>query len=144
MEQSHSSEANSHSASQELPPMNPPLVPVLSHKNQFVPSQTIPLRSILILSFHLSTVLRNGYLPFRFSTKTSYIFLISPMRATWPYSFILRDLIYVLKRPAQSQLVQWSRYLDSCNFFFLTIRPSGLFRFRIWFLKLMNLFLDIW
>ena len=105
MEQSLSWEANSSSASQEIPPIlwNPkvhycmhkslPPVPFLS---QIVPVHALhptSWRSILILSSHLWLGLPSGLLPSGFPTKTLYTPLHSPIHATCTAHLILHDLI---------------------------------------------------
>jgi len=108
MEQSPTREANSHSTSQEIPRHlwkpkvlyrvhnSPPLVSVLS---QISPMQNIPPYffkikfNIILPSTPWSPKLA---LPFVFSTKFLYAFLISPMRATFPALLILLDLIVVI------------------------------------------------
>jgi hypothetical protein len=90
MEQSPSSEANSHSASQEITrPLwkpkvhyrvynSPPLVPIL---NQMNPVYTFPHyfpRIDLVLSSHLRLDLPSGLIRSGFPTKILYVFLISP------------------------------------------------------------------
>jgi len=56
---------------------------------QFTSSQSISLRSILILSSHLHLGLPNGFLPSGFLTNILYVFLFSPVHATCPTHFIL-------------------------------------------------------
>jgi hypothetical protein len=59
------------------------------------PSHPISLTSILILSSHLYLGLPHA-LPFRFSTKIFYAFLISPICATCPAYLILLDFINLI------------------------------------------------
>jgi hypothetical protein len=104
IEQSPPWEADSHSSSQEIPRFlwnpnvhycvhnSPWLVPVLSQIN---PISTFPpcfSEFHLNITSHLRLRLPNGLLPSGFSTKNSYAFLISPIRATCPAHLILLDL----------------------------------------------------
>jgi hypothetical protein len=96
MEQSLSSEANSHSASHKIPCLlwnpkfhyhvhnSPPLVPILS---QMHPFHFTSLRYIKIVSF---------YLRLGFPTNILYTYLMSLMRATHAVHLILLDLISLI------------------------------------------------
>jgi hypothetical protein len=108
MEQSPFSEANSHSASQEILRLlwnpkdhfrihkHPPLVPMLRH--EFSPQfpTLFPIRSILILSSHLTLCIRSGLFPSVFPTKCSYAFLVCPMCSTFPAHLIFSHLITLI------------------------------------------------
>ena len=103
MVQSPSWEANWFTVSQEIPRVSrnpkvhyrthkrPAPVSILGQPN----SVHIPTswRSILILSTHLRLGLPSGLLPSGFPTKTLYILLSSPIRATGPVHLILLDFI---------------------------------------------------
>jgi hypothetical protein len=105
MEHSPSWEADSSSASQEIPHVlwnpkvhyrihnSPPPVPILSHINPVHAPHLTSWRSILILSSHLRLGLPSGLLPSGLPTKTLYAPLPSPIRATCPAHLILLDLI---------------------------------------------------
>ena len=105
MQQSPSSEANRFSASQEIPRNNGTgrlIAAFTTARHMYLPwatsIQSMPLhptswRSILILSSHLLLGLPSGLYPSGFPTKTIYILLLSPIRATWPAHFIPLDLI---------------------------------------------------
>jgi hypothetical protein len=58
--------------------------------------QPISLRSNLIPSSYLRLGLRSGLFPLDFTTKTLYISLSSPMRATRSVHLILLDLICLM------------------------------------------------
>jgi hypothetical protein len=106
MEQSHSWEANSHWASQEIHHLlwnpkvyhhvhkSPPLLPAL---DQMFPIHTfshlVSLRSNLISSSHLRLGLLSG-LPLSYSDQN--FVCISPMRATCPAYHIVIDLITLI------------------------------------------------
>jgi hypothetical protein len=110
MKQSPSWEANSRSASQEIPTnfygtrrfitvFTRPYHRSLSEARwiQSTPSKPISLRSILILSYHISLVLPSGLFPsWLIPTKILNSFLIYPMRATCPALRILLDLIILM------------------------------------------------
>jgi hypothetical protein len=49
-----------------------------------------------VLSTHLRLGLPSGLFPSGFPTNNLYAFLFSPIRATWPSNFILRDLIILI------------------------------------------------
>jgi len=92
MEKNPSSEANSHSACQEIPCLlwnlevhyrvhnSPPLVPIMCQMYPVHTSHHISLKPILtILSSYLFFGLPSGITPSEFLTKILYAFLISPM-----------------------------------------------------------------
>ena len=60
---------------------------------QSIPSHPTSWRSIFILSSHLCLGIPSGRFPSGFSTKTLYITLFSPIRATFPAHLILLDFI---------------------------------------------------
>jgi hypothetical protein len=105
MQQSPSWEANRSSAIQEIPGMLwnpkvhysfrrcPPPVPILSQLDPVPTPHPTFWRSILILSSHLHLFLPSGLFPSGFPTKTLYTPLLSYIRATFPVSLILLDLI---------------------------------------------------
>ena len=94
-------EANWLSASQEIPRIlwnpkvhyrthkPPPPVSILGHPNPV----HIPTSHLLILSTHLRLGLSSGLLPSGFPTKTLYVPLSSPIRATCPTHLILLNII---------------------------------------------------
>jgi hypothetical protein len=96
-------EADSHSASQEIPHLlwnpkvhyrvhkNPPLEPILSHN--FIPCSFKIYFNIILPStprFH------KWCLPFRLPTSTLFTFLFFLVHAAWPTHLILLDLITVI------------------------------------------------
>jgi len=107
-QQSPSSEADSHSAIQEIPHLlwNPKLhyrvhkgqllVPIMSQMNSVQTFSSISLRSVLILSSHLRLGLPNGpFFPSGLPTKMLYALVISPRSATCLVHLILLNLITI-------------------------------------------------
>jgi hypothetical protein len=104
VEQSYSWEADTLSASQEIPCLlwNPkvhyrvhkssPPVSILNQRNPVHSFPSYPLRSILILFSHLRLGLPRGLFLTRFPTQVSYSLLISSMRVTCPAHFKDLDL----------------------------------------------------
>jgi hypothetical protein len=100
MHQIPSWEANKSSASQEIPLIlwnpkvhysiykQPTPVPILSHINPVHVSPSHFWRSILILSSLLRLGLPSGLFPSASQTKTRYVPLPSPLRATCPANLI--------------------------------------------------------
>jgi len=106
IEQNPSSEANSHSSSQEIPYIiwNPnvryrvykssPLVPILSHINPIhILPPNFPGR-ILILSFSLRLGLLNSLFHSGLPTKILYVFLMSLMGATCHAKLIINVIFW--------------------------------------------------
>jgi len=105
MEQSPSREANRFSACQEIPRILwnpkvhyrihkcPPSVPILSQLDPVHTPTSYFLRTILILSSHLHLGLPSALLPSGFPTKTLYMTVLFPVRATCPTHVILLVLI---------------------------------------------------
>ena len=105
MVQSPSWEANWSAASQEIPRISwnpkvhyrthkhPPPVSIWASPIQSLYTYPTSWRSILILSAHLRLGLPSGLLPSGFPTKTLYVPLSSPIRATCPAHLILLDFI---------------------------------------------------
>jgi hypothetical protein len=71
----------------------PQPVPILSQINPVPAPYPTPWWSILILSFHLSLGLPSGHFSSVFLTKTLYIPLLSPIRATRPAHIIILNII---------------------------------------------------
>jgi hypothetical protein len=63
---------------------------------QSLPSHSIPLRSILILSTYQRLGIPSGLFPSGFPTNILYVFLVSSIRATFPVHLILLDLIILI------------------------------------------------
>jgi hypothetical protein len=77
---------------------SPPLDPFLSQVNLVHTSRSIPLKSILILSFHLLLDLRSGLFPSGFLTKMLYTFSSFLCVLNAPYPILLDwSPEYVLK-----------------------------------------------
>ena len=101
MEQSPSSVANPFSASKEIPLIlwNPKVhnrfdkcltsVPTLIQTSPVHALQPTSCRYILILFSHLRLGLPSDFFPSGFCTKTMYVPLFSPLRATYPSLIIL-------------------------------------------------------
>jgi hypothetical protein len=85
-----------------------------SHKSLYAPSNSTSLRSILILSSHLSLGLPSSLFPSGFQTKILYAFIVSPMRTTRLAHLILLDLIILIifvedYKPCSSSLYSFLR-----------------------------------
>jgi hypothetical protein len=145
MEQSHSWEAISCAATQELPNTlwnlkvhyhahkSPPLAPILSQIN---PVHTIPsyLRPALILSTDLHLGLPSGLFPYGFPVSVLYAFLLPPITATCPAHLILLDLIIVIIFGEEHDL--WTQVyviftVSKCNFFLCFTLPFPHYMFRL-------------
>jgi len=108
MEQNPSSETNGHSASQKIPRLTwNTKVHFRVHKGrplgriliQMQPVHTLhhfPLRSILLLSSRLLLGLPSVLFPSGLPIEIFYAFITSPMRATFPFHFVLLDLITLI------------------------------------------------
>ena len=104
MEQSPSWEANLFLDSQEMPRILwnskvhyrihkcPPIVPIQSQLDPVHTPHPTSWSSILILSSHLRLGLSSCLFPSRFPTKTLYMPLLSPIRATCP-AYLILDFI---------------------------------------------------
>jgi hypothetical protein len=105
IEQSLCWEANSSSATQEIPRVlwnpkvyhrihkSPPPAPILSHIDSVHAHNSSSWRPILTLSCHLILGLPCALLPSGYPIETLYESLLSPRRATWPVHFVLLDFI---------------------------------------------------
>ena len=105
MEHSPSSETNRFSANQEIPHILwnpkvhylihkcPPAIPILSQLDPVHTPTSHFLKIHLILTSHLRLRLPSGLFPSGFPTKTLYIPLLSPIRATRSAHFIVFYLI---------------------------------------------------
>ena len=129
MEQSPFWKANRSLASQEIPRIlwNPKIhyrihnsqthVPFL---NQIDSVHSTSRKSILILSSHLRLGVPSGLLPSGFPTKTLYVPLLSPIRATCPAHLTLLDLITRIIFGEEYRA--WSS--SSCSFFHSPVTSS--------------------
>jgi hypothetical protein len=73
-------------------------------------SQTISLRSILILPYNLRLGLPSGLFPSSFPTKILYTLLFYHMRATCPTYFIALDLIIlIISDEEHAQIDTWPK-----------------------------------
>jgi hypothetical protein len=90
---------------------SPPRVPILSQIST-VHIMASYLRSILILSTHLSLALPSGHFPLGFPSNILYAFLFSHIHATYYAHLILLDFIILIILDEQYKL--WSSSL--CSF----------------------------
>jgi hypothetical protein len=87
-----------------------------------MPSHTVSLKSILILSPYICLGLPSGLSLSGFTTNTLYAFLFYTMCATWPTHLIILDMIYLLI--CDNECKSWSSHY--AVFFCLLLLPSSL------------------
>ena len=100
-----------------------PPVPVLRQINPVHAPHPMSWRFIIILSSHLRLGVPSSLFPSGFPTKTLYIPLLSPIRATCPAHLILFDLItrtilgedYISSRPSSNAEVE--ELVELCLYF---------------------------